>query len=262
MKQRSGALGGLLAVGALVVSAIAYNTLPVRGSDHQDSPTTFARPAADITDVFIYPASDPTRVVLQMDVDTNLTPSATLAQLDPSVLYQFKIAHGAKGGVEDTVIQVLPQGSGAGQTLNVYGPFTPSSTGTVSANGALTGSVPFNAPSGTLLSNGMNVFVGPRSDPFFFDLAQFFKIIPDRNIGNQPNPPPPLVQATGFRGFTAAFNAANKTSCDTSPSNDFISTNKGNVVAIVIEAPRSLIAPASGSQVVHLWATTSTRSGS
>ncbi|GAC1402432.1 MAG: hypothetical protein NVSMB64_02330 [Candidatus Velthaea sp.] len=262
MKQRSGAIGGILAVVALVVSAIAYNTLPVRGSDHQDSPTTFARPAADITDVFVYPATDPTKVVLQMDVDTSATPTADLTQLDPSVLYQFKIAHGAAGGAEDMVIQLLPQGTGASQTINVYGPFTPAATGTVSSNGPLSGSVPFNVTTGTVLTNGMNVFVGKRADPFFFDLAQFFKIIPDRNVGNQPNPPPPLVQATGFRGFTAAFNTANGTKCDTSASQDFLSANNANVVAIVIEAPRSLIAPAAGSQVIHLWATTSTRSGS
>ena len=39
--------------------------------------------------------------------------------------------------------------------------------------------------------------MGPRRDPFFFDLAQFFKIIPDRNYMNHPYPPPPT--ATSFR---------------------------------------------------------------
>ncbi len=269
MKLRSGALGGVAAIAALVVTAVAYNTLPVRGSDHQDSVLTFARPAADITDVFLYPSTDPAKVVLQMDLDTSLSPSANLTQLDPGVLYQFKIAHsatGGAGGAEDMVIQLLPQGNGAGQTVNVYGPFAPSATGPVSVSGALSGSVPFSAPgaasSGTVLANGMRVFVGERADPFFFDLAQFFKILPDRNVGNQPNPPPPLTQATGFRGFTAAFNAAHATACDTTPAVDFLSANHGNVVSIVVEAPRALIAPDPTKQTIHLWTTTSTATGS
>ncbi|MFN2450478.1 MAG: DUF4331 family protein [Candidatus Baltobacteraceae bacterium] len=260
MKYRSGALGGIVAL-ALAVSAIAYTALPVRSSDHQDSPLTVARPAADITDVYVFPAADPSKVVLEMNVDTSLTPGANLAALDPAVLYQFKIAHG-KAGAEDMVIQLLPQGTGASQTINVYGPFTPANTGTVSSDGPFMGNVPFNQPAGTVLANGLKVFVGPRADPFFFDLAQFIKIIPDRDYKQQPSPPPPLVQATGFRGFSAAFNAANGTSCDTSPAVDALSANKANVVAIVIEAPRSLIAPSTGSQIINLWATTSTQSGS
>ena len=264
MKLRSGALGGLAAIGALVLTAVVYNVLPVRGSDHQDSTLTFARPAADVTDVYLYPSPDPTKVVLQMDLDTSLSPTANLTQLDSGVLYQFKIAHSAKGGAggaEDMVIQLLPLGNGASQTIGIYGPFTPSTTGPVSAAGALSGTVAFTqagAPStGTLLSNGMRVYVGKRADPFFFDLAQFIKIIPDRAVTNQPNPPPPLTQATGFRGFPAG----NPGNCDTTPAVDALSSNNANVVAIVIEAPRSLIAPDTTKQTIHLWATTSTKTG-
>lgn len=269
MKIRSGALGGVAAIAAVVITAVAYNTLPVRGSDHQDSPLTFARPAADITDVFLYPSTDPAKVVLQMDVDTSATPSANLTQLDPGVLYQFKIAHSAKGGAggpEDMVIQLLPSGNGASQTIGVYGPFAPSVTGPVSAAGPLSGTVAFtaagSATTGTVLKNGMRVYVGKRADPFYFDLAQFFKILPDRNAANQPNPGPPLTQATGFRGFTAAFNTLHGTACDTTPAADFLSANGANVVAIVIEAPRALLAPDQTKQTIHLWTTTSTATGS
>lgn len=265
MKLRSGALGGIAAIAALVVTAVVYNTLPVRSSDHQDSQLTFGRPAADITDVFLYPSTDPTKVVLQMDVNTSLSPSSNLTQLDSGVLYQFKIAHSAKGGAggaEDMVIQLLPQGNGASQTINVYGPFTPSVTGPVSAAGTLSGSVPFSAAgaasTGTVLANGLRVYVGKRADPFYFDLTQFFKVLPDRNVANQPNPPPPLTQATGFRGFPVG-NASN---CDTTAAVDALSTNGANVVAIVIEAPRALLAPDATKQTIHLWTTTSTASGS
>lgn len=267
MKSRSGALGGLAAVVALVLTGIVYNLLPVRGSDHQDSPTTVARPGADITDMFLYPSSDPTKVVLQMDFDPLLAPGGptSTAALDPAVLYQFKIAHG-KAGVEDMVIQFQASGAGATQSVNVYGPFTPTTTGTVSTLGTLTGTVAFNSTAGTTLSNGMKVFVGPRSDPFFFDLFAFFKFLPDRNYKTA-GTTAPTGTPLSFN-FTPAEIAAGTTTnptayagCLAGTPSDALSTNKFNVLSIVVEAPRSLIAPSSGSSKVFLYGTTSTVSG-
>jgi hypothetical protein len=253
MTSRSGALGSGLAALALVLTAVLYNVLPVRGSDHQDSPTVVARPAADITDVFVYPAGDnPSNVVLQMDVSPLLTPAnASQAALDPAVLYQFKIAHGTSAGQEDMAIQVQAIGAGPTQTVAVYGPFAPV-PGTVSTAGPLSGTVAFNSTSAAALANGMRVFVGPRADPFFFDLFQFFSFLPDRNYqtaGASPKAP----FSFKFPAPAGAF-----ASCVQGTPNDALSSNSFNVLSIVIEAPRSLIAPAPGSQVIHLWATTST----
>jgi len=256
MTSRSGALGGGLAVIALALSAVLYNALPVRGSDHQDSPTVVARPAADITDVFVYPAGDnPNNVVLQMDVDPLLTPAtAPQAALDPAVLYQFKIAHGATAGPEDMTIQIMATTPGTGQTVNVYGPFAPTA-GTVSTLGAFSGSVAFGSTSAPALANGLRVFAGPRADPFFFDLFQFFSFLPDRNYqtaGSAPKAP----FSFKFPAPAGAF-----ATCVQGTPSDALSTNSFNVLSIVIEAPKSLIAPASGSQMIHVWATTSTASG-
>lgn len=257
MSSRPSAAGGLFAVAALVVTALAYTALPVSGSDHQDSPTTVNRPAADITDVFVYPAGDnPNNVVLQMNVDPLLTPvTAASAALDPGVLYQFKIAHGP-AGPEDMVIQLLPQGAGTSQTVNVYGPFAPTVAGTVSTVGPLSGSVPFNSTSAPALSNGIRVFVGPRADPFFFDLFAFFGFLPDRNYQTAGSPPKAPF-SFNFAAPSGAFAA-----CKKGTPSDAVSSNNFNVLAIVIEAPKSLIAPASGSQTIHVWATTSTVGGS
>jgi hypothetical protein len=263
MKSRSGALGGLAAIIALALTAIAYNVLPVRGSDHQDSPTTVARPGADITDVFVYPAASAANVVLQMDIDPLLAPGGptTTAALDPQVLYQFKIAHGAPG-LEDTVIQLLPQGAGTTQSVAVFGPFKPTLTGTNNTLGALTGSVPFNHTAGTTLPNGLKVFVGPRSDPFFFDLFAFFKFLPDRDYKTAGTSAP---SGTNFSfNFTPAQIAANPAfaSCLAGTPTDALSSNHFNVLSIVIEAPRALIAPSTGSSKINVWATTSTTTGS
>jgi hypothetical protein len=256
MKSSSSALGGGLAVAALVMTAVLYNALPVRGSDHQDSPTVVARPAADITDVFVYPAGDnPANVVLQMDVDPLLTPAtAPTAALDPAVLYQFKISHGAAAGAEDMAIQIQANAAGTAQVVNVYGPFAPF-PGTVSTLGPNTGSVAFNSTTAAPLGNGMRVFVGPRADPFFFDLFQFFSFLPDRNA-QTPGSPPKAPFSFKFPAPAGAF-----ASCVQGTPVDALSANNFNVLSIVIEAPRALIAPASGSQMIHVWATTSTASG-
>jgi hypothetical protein len=259
MNSRSSAFGGGLAVLALVLTGVLFNVQTARSSDHQDSPTTVAHPAADITDVFVYPAGDnPANVVLQMDLDPLLTPAtASSASLDPGVLYQFKISHGATAGAEDMVIQLQATGAGTGQTINVYGPFTPAATGTLATvdTGALAGSVAFGSTTAAPLTNGMRVFVGPRADPFFFDLFAFFAFLPDRDYhqaGGAPKAPFSFL----FPSPSGAFAA-----CKQGTPSDALSANSFNVLSIVIEAPRTLIAPASGSQMIHLWTTTSTQSG-
>jgi hypothetical protein len=162
------------------------------------------------------------------------------------------------------VIQLLPTGAGTGQSIGVYGPFKPSVTGTTSTIGtsSLVGRVPFNATGGTTLPNGMKVFVGPRSDPFFFDLFAFFKFLPDRDYKTAGTSAPP---GTLFSfNFTPAEIAANPAfaSCLVGTPTDALSSNHFNVLSIVIEAPRALIAPSSGSPKINVWATTSTTTGS
>jgi high-affinity nickel permease len=244
--------GGAAVITALAAAMFVYSAHPVRGSDHQDSLTVVNRPGADITDVFVYQAPDnPANVVLQMDVFP-LIPHASLGadSLDPAVLYQFKIDN-VGDGVEHMVLQLQPTAAGTSQSVNVYGPAAPGATGTSSVLINQTGSVTFNDRSGTPLSNGVKVFVGDAKDPFFFDLAQFFKIIPDRNYANQPNPPPPT--ASGFRGFAPG----NPNGCDTTPAVDILSSNGFNVIAIVAEMPKSML----GTGKIGVWATTSTTTG-
>lgn len=263
MKLRQTTLGGVLAILALVLTAIVYNALPTRASDHQDSPAVApgGRTGADISDVFVYPATSPANVVLQMDVDPVETPAqAATRTLDPAVLYSFNIAHGASPAGGDMIIQLQATGTGASQTINVYGPFSVvPNTATTSALGPLTGTVPFNVRAGTTLTNGMKVFVGPAADPFFFDLGQFLSVIPDRNYANPIHPAPLAPPLTFNFGVAAVGQFA---SCSNKPPVDFLATNHLDVQAIVIEAPRALIAPATGSSLIHVWATASTTTGS
>jgi len=259
-RQWLGSLGGLAVIVAFAAALFLYTAHPVRGSDHQDSPTVVNRPGADITDVFMFPPPNANRdndVVLVMDV----YPLITHAQLsstffDPAVLYQFKIAHGAST-TEDQVIQFSASAPGANQVITMYGPGRPSVTGTSSVFLTPTGSTTLETSS--TLPGNIQFFAGHRADPFFFDLAQFFKVIPDRNVGNHSGTVPP-PSASGFRGFTAAFNTLHGTSCDLTPATDFLSSNGFNVLTLVVELPRSMLN--TSSPLIHVWATTSTVSGS
>jgi len=205
--------GAAAAAVALLAGALTlYGSHASRGSDHLDSPTTAARPGADITDVYGFPAPDnDSNVVLVMDVHPLIPAGQGQSTFfDPGVMYQLKIDN-TGDHVEDQVIQFKAQGTGAEQKIDVYGPAKSSQTGTTSTWVAKSGSAAYDKTA--MLDDGMKIFAGPRKDPFFFDLAQFFKIIPDR-AGHAPGVMGPAPTATGFNN----------------PGVDFLSSNKFNVL--------------------------------
>ena len=266
MKSRSLA-GALAGVAALSVAVLLYSVYPGRGSDHQDSPSMVSQPGADITDVYLFPsATNANAVDLVMNVHP-LIPAGMGGSyfFDPSVLYQFKIAHGPLGttSAEDTVLQVKASGTGSSQTLKLFGPMRPQISGTSSViNGRETGSFPFNNPGGTMLGNGVIAFAGPRADPFFFDLFQFFSILPDRDYAN-PRTGDMLGSSTptfnGFPSGTTSGPSGSGYACSTNPSTNALTQINGgfNVLSIVLEVPKTLLMPRGDSSIVHLWATTS-----
>jgi hypothetical protein len=247
-----------------------YSVRAVRGSDHQDSPTVVANPLADITDVFAFP--DPhnaARVVLVMNVRP-LIPSGMFGgiALDPNVLYQFKVANsGVSSGsfTENTVLQFMANSTGTSQKITLYGPAAPNEVGTANTLVAKTGTFSFDKPS--KVGNGIQVFVGPRRDPFFFDLAQFFKIIPDRNYMNHPHTPPATASSFRFASKSqkiilngVSYGTAGSNHCVIKKPQDFLAPY--DVVSIVVEMPKAMLAPPSGSPgVIGLWATTGTPNG-
>jgi hypothetical protein len=256
-------LAGILTTFALVAVFSLYWAQAVRSSDHQDSPTVVARPGADITDVFVYPAPDnPTNnVVLAMDVypliPAGMSNNAMYA-FDPAVMYQFKIANNiaAKDYTEKKVIQFTVNSAGQAQTLTMYGPAAPNEAGTTNTLVASTGSVPFNHAT-SLASGQIKVFAGTRRDPFFFDLAQFFKIVPDRNYAyHQNGMTVPKPSASSFNGFPANANG-----CLTTPASNIL--YNFDVLSIVVELPKAMLEPSGGALgKIGVWATTATTTGS
>ncbi len=227
---------------ALVIAASVGVIRYARGSDHQDTPDVELNPAQDMTDVYVFPGSSPDRIVLVMDSWPFLTPAQTGSTVfDPNLLYQFKIDNNADG-VEDKVIQVTFHGTGTDQTVEVRGPVAPPVAGAMDNRVAqvaptLTGK--FNAVLGS--ASGMQVFAGPRDDPFFIDLEQFFRILPDRKPATGPLAAlPDTATATSFRAPGSAV--------------DFV---RGyNVLSIVLELPTAELTVGGGAKI-GVWGTIS-----
>jgi hypothetical protein len=209
-----------------------------RGSDHQDTPDVELNPASDMTDVYVFPGSSPDRIVLVLNSWAFITPAQTATTyFDPNLLYQFKVDNNTDG-VEDKVIQISFDGTGANQTVNVRGPVAPPVAGAMgnkiaSAAPAVSGNI--NTALGS--TSGMQVFAGSRDDPFFIDLEQFFRILPDRRPVTGP-----LAQDTTTAG---AFR---------SPGIDYVAGF--NVLSIVIELPTAQLT-AGGNAKIGVWGTIS-----
>ena len=219
---------------AICLIVLIYAIPPAEASDHQD--TTFLATkltAADLTDLFVFESpTDPNNVVLAMDFDP-LIVSGENRPFDPGVLYQFKIDN-TGDSIEDVVLQFKVNGTGRKQTVTVRGPGRPFKTGTESKLIAKSGTGRLNQEFS--VDNGLKVFVGERKDPFFFDLEQFFKIIPDRNYSFQPNPSPPFT--------VLSFRPPGEAQDTLAPF---------NVHSIIVELPRTVL----GSGKIEAWMTTS-----
>jgi uncharacterized protein DUF4331 len=228
-----------LALAVATVGTVGVIRL-AQGSDHQDTPEVELNPATDMTDVYVFPGASPDRTVLVLNTWAFITPAQTTSTyFDPNVLYQFKIDNNTDG-VEDKVIQITFDGAGPNQTVAVRGPLVPPVVGAMgnriaTAAPAVTG--PINQVLGS--GDGMQVFAGWRDDPFFIDLEQFFRIIPDRKPVTGPLAQlPDTPSASAFRN----------------PGVDYVAGF--NVLSIVIELPTAWLT-AGGNPKIGVWGTTS-----
>jgi len=193
-------------------------------ADHNDAPAVKGT-SEDITDLYAFQGSNSANLVFVANTQGLLSPTASAtAAFDPNTLIQINIDNNGDN-VEDLVIQAIYDGT----NMKFYGPVQPSMTGLKSKlEGPVTATVavtPYGAasPKTAMGTNGIQVFAGPRDDPFFFDLDQFHKIL--------------AGTATGFNN----------------PGMDsFAGTN---VMSVVVEVPKSLLnAPASGA--ISSWVMT------
>jgi hypothetical protein len=234
-----------LAAGFLVIAGAGGAAGLAIGSDHQDTPEVELNPRMDMTDVYAFPGASPGRIALVMNSRAFLTPGATAADasFDPDLLYQFKVDNDGDAR-EDRVIQVTFTGTGAEQQVQVRGPVAPPVQGAMmnqlaDVSAAVTGAI--DTPLGS--SSDLQVFAGPRDDPFFIDLEAAFCILPDRKpVGG------PLAEACAL---------------SPSPSAPFYFRNPGvnyvqgfNVLSIVVELPSSMLENGAPGKL-GIWGTIS-----
>jgi hypothetical protein len=234
-----------LAAGLLVLAGAAGATGLAIGSDHQDTPEVELNPKLDMTDVYAFPGSTAGRIVLAMNSRAFLTPGAAAADasFDPDLLYQFKIDNDGDAR-EDQVIQVTFAGTGADQQVEVRGPVAPPVQGATAnevadASPAVSGLINTNLGS----SDNLQVFAGPRDDPFFIDLEAAFCILPDRKpeagelsqpCALTPNPSAPFYFRNPGVNYVEGF----------------------NLLSIVVELPSSLIENGTPGKL-GIWGTIS-----
>jgi hypothetical protein len=244
MHNRTSRHGNIVA-GIVMAALVAGFAGALRASDHQDTPTVELSPRFDVNDVYAFPSPVNGRTVLAVSTASPLTPaktpSFTFGTRDKQ-LYQIKIDN-TGDAVEDLVFQVTFTGAAPRQRVFVRGPIAPNETGT--ANTLLRGEPTVTGFTETVLGSpdGIQVFAGPRDDPFFLDLEYFFRIVPDRKPVTGPlSELPSTPSATSFRPAGQA--------------RDYI---RGfNDMAIVIELPTSmLVADPRNPGRFGVWATTS-----
>jgi hypothetical protein len=235
-------------VASLVVLVGAAGTAALLiASDHQDTPFTELNPKSDLTDVYTFPGASAGRMVLAMDTRAFLTPAEATdpaeASFDHNLLYQFKIDNNGDAK-EDKVIQVSFTGEGANQQVEVRGPIAPPVQGAMENEIADATPVVAGALDAALgSSSGIQVFAGPRDDPFFLDLEAFFCILPDRRPVQGDFAKPCALQPNG----QAPFYLRN-------PGVDYL--DGFNVNSIVIELPSSMLENGTPGKL-GIWGTIS-----
>lgn len=249
----------MMAASALVlagVGAVAIGARESQGSDHVDTAEVELSPTLDLNDVYVFPGSSADRIAIVIDVASPINAlGRNVRGFNPNALYTLNVDNNGDAR-PDRVIQFLfDEMSDGTQRVNVLGPAAPNFapgdtsgmltrlvTSPVSANN------PFNQ--NFMTANGMQVFTGPRNDPFYIDFEQFVQIIPDRrpftflnNVHTDDFMP------TAFCGNAAPF----VTTCQ--PKDLF---QGANTLSIVVEMPESMLNPGTGADAkLGFWATIS-----
>src|SRR6476661_2005813 len=234
----------MMAVAGLIATAAFAGV--VVASDHMDTPTVEFHPKFDVNDVYAFPGSSPDRVALVLGTSSPITPAGTRSAAfgtRDEALYQLKIDNTGDAR-EDLVFQFTFTGPAGHQRVRMQGPVKPNEVGT--ANTLVTGPHEIQGDVNAVLGSptGIQLFAGPRDDPFFIDLEAFFRILPDR----KPESGPLSTITQGPLTFRPAGSAV-----------DFV---RGfNDLAIVVELPIAELTDNGAHPRFGVWGTTSKARG-
>ena len=239
-RRRTGATLGLLASAGLI-AALAAGPMLVTGADHLDAPSTKKDARTDITDIYAFRSAGGTTLVMNVNPLTSPADTKT-ARLRQGALYEFLIDTNADAGADiayrvrftnfrtlssGAVVQdyTIKRATGAAARRHEWSGTTVSTGRTSSYNASA------NAARVSSVVGGGKSFVGPRDDPFFFDLPGFVEFKKQLLAGSTDL----SVLLGGFTG-----------------NDTFAGTN---ITSIVLEVPNSRLG--GSGKTVGVWATTS-----
>ena len=224
----------ILTLGCLAIATFVI----LRAADHVDAPAvgslTEGSSVRDITDYYAFESpSNADNYVFVCNVAGLTAPSASV-DFDEDVLYEFNIDTNGDN-VEDQLIQVFFRD---GMAIT-YGVVAATQTGsdskiTSGANRLATEVASMNS------GGGIQLFAGPRDDPFFMDFFKFVEIVNGVGaaLADTNNPgvfDPNRINPNTGEPYPAAF--------DDPGTDAFAGTN---VLSIVVEVPKSAIGDTNG----------------
>ncbi len=162
-----------VALAGTAIGVAALGAIPALGADHRDAPLTKAAAQSDINDVYLFKGAAGGAVMV-MTVNPLTSPADTSKlRLDPSTVYEFKVDTNGDA-VPDASYKLTFAGADAVQdvTLRLA---SDSNAVTTDPSGTIMTTGKTSAGSGVTTNSfpGGKLYVGPRDDPFFFDLAGF-----------------------------------------------------------------------------------------
>jgi hypothetical protein len=211
------ALAVSLATGAVSLALFA----PARSSGIPAATAPVPASSDALLDGYVFPGTDPTRVVVVLDVAPRLTRGTTATTyFDPNVVYAIDVDN-VGDGAEHLTLQFQARGTGPLQRIEAFGPGVPVASGTDSTRFDPLGATTFDRTS--TIDKGISFFAGLRRDPAFFDREQRDRIAAGR--------------ATCFRDPGKAENAY----------------RDDDVLALVAEIPKTLLAPRKQGRIGVWW---------
>jgi hypothetical protein len=224
---------------ALGLAAVSLSAPAAQAWDHQDGTAVTADPTTDIAAVYAW--MDPQASRLNMVMTVNPSADKTTAKFSTTALYVFHTM--AKASGTDTTN--YPE-------VNVICSFNASQTIECWAgdNDYVTG----NASVGNGISNQsghLQVFAGPRNDPFFFNMSAFNNTVTliKTALANKAYG---TADAAGCYTVPALVVPTVKSSLSTPNKDDFAGKN---VLAIVVSIDKSIVTTQQ-HQIVTVWGST------
>jgi len=153
----------------------ALGAIPALGADHKDAPLTKAAAQSDINDLYIFKGESAAGYTAVITVNPLTSPADTASlQLDPNTVYELKVDTNGDA-VPDVSYKLTVSGNGPIQDVTLRRASGPDAiTNGIAGDVIMQGKTSVGAGVTTITdSTGRKLYVGPRDDPFFFDLAGF-----------------------------------------------------------------------------------------